>query len=352
MTNALRSIAFASIALGLAAGASAAPVTEQRSVGAFTAIEAGGPYDFKIAALGPQALTLSGEANDLAEIETFLRGSTLVVRARERNGFHFNFNKRNHPTVTIGAPALNMVRANGSGDVSVTQVSGEQFELRAEGPGKVRIAGAVRALTLNSSGPGDVDATGFKAVNAQLNVSGPGDVRIGSIGGGAITANVSGPGDLVLDSIAAASTDAHLSGPGGLRVKGSSTSLRVQVDGPGDFEGCGLAAQKVEVTLRGPGDGCVGGTIRELNAESWGPGDLTVRGLDAQQSRVRLHGPGNVVLEGRTGQLNAEVSGPGDLEGRKLNAARAEVAVHGPGNAQLLVNARLTTYDRRGMRTE
>ena len=352
MTNFYRSIAVASFAFGLAAGASAAPVTEQRTVGAFTAIEAGGPYDFKISAQGQQAITLNGEAKDLADIETFLRGSTLVVRPRERNGFHINFNSRKQTTVMISAAALNMVRANGSGDVSIGQVAGEQFELRSDGAGKVHIAGSVRSLTLNSSGPGDVDATQFKAGAAQLNVSGPGDVRIGSIAGGAISAKVSGPGDLVLDSVAAASTDAHLSGPGDLHVKGSSTALHVEVDGPGDFKGCQLAAQKVEVIMRGPGDGCIGAAIRELNAESSGPGDLKVLGMDTQQSRVRLHGPGNVMLEGRTGQLNAEVSGPGDLEGRKLNAARAEVAVHGPGNARLLVNAKLTTYDRRGMRTE
>lgn len=352
MTNALHSIAFATVALGLAAAASAAPVTEQRSVGAFTSVEAGGPYDFKIVAQGAQALTLTGESKDLADIETVLRGTTLVVRQRDRNGVQFNFGTRKQPTVTISAAALKMVRANGSGDVVVEQVAGDQFELRSEGAGDVRIAGGVRSLVLNSSGPADVDAKQFKAVNAQLTSSGPGDVTIGSIAGGDLNVKVSGPGDVQLDSVAVASTDAHLSGPGGLHIKGSSTALRVQVDGPGDFEGCKLAAQKVNVVMRGPGDGCIGGTIRELEAESWGPGDLKVAGLDAQQSRVRLHGPGNIELEGRTGQLNAEVHGPGDLEGRKLNAARADVAVRGPGNAKLVVNTRLTTYDRRGMHAE
>jgi hypothetical protein len=73
----------------------AAVTVEKRAVGAFSAIELARPFRV-IVTEGAPRLELSGEARQLAEIETEVRKGTLVVRQRSRSGFHIHFGKRDH----------------------------------------------------------------------------------------------------------------------------------------------------------------------------------------------------------------------------------------------------------------
>lgn len=345
---ALTAVTLAGLTLASAAGA--APVTEQRSVGAFSAVDVSGPYKVIVRAQGQQSVSLEGEAKDLAEVETVLRGNTLVVKPRQRDRINWiSFNKGERATITITAN-LNKVRTAATGDTRIEQVAGERFELAGEGPGNIHASGAVRDLVLVNRGPGDMRLQQLAASNVDLSADGPGDISLGKLNGGQFTANVNGPGDVDGAAIQAAKVTARLRGPGDLRLAGSTRELRMEVDGPGDFHGCSLATQAAHVLMRGPGDACVSGAIARFEAESHGPGDLKVSGLQAPSAKVQIHGPGSIELNGSIDNLNAQVSGPGRLKGKGLTAGRAEVSVHGPGNAQLNLKeaggTRLATYDR------
>jgi hypothetical protein len=330
----------------------AASTTEQRSVGAFSAVDVTGPYRVVVRTQGQQTLGLAGEAKDLAEIETFVNGNTLVVRPK-RHGRDkwFRFDKGDRAVITITSGAINKVRSGAIGMTTVDQIAGERFELIGDGPGDIKASGAVRSLVAASRGPGDLALHQLQAASVDLSSDGPGDVTLGPIGAGELTVNLHGPGDVTAATVAGAKVTARLRGPGDLRIAGTSRELRMELDGPGDFHGCDLSTQAAIVQMRGPGDACVNGAIRQFEAESHGPGDLKVSGLQAPKAKVQIHGPGNVELKGSIDSVQAHLSGPGRLEGRGLTAVNADVSVSGPGSAQFNLkqangSIRLATFDR------
>lgn len=317
------------------AEAPAAAVTLQRTVAAFSAIELSGPYDVVVRAHGQQALTLSGERKQLDEIETFVRGDTLVVRPVERNGFHFSWGKRRAPVVIhITAQQLKSLAMSGSGDVELAQLAGERFSVSVDGPGDLQASGAVRVLAVRASGSGDLDLHRVRAADVELTMSGPGDVHLSGVGN-RLAATVSGSGDLEADGLRLARLDARMSGPGGMTLSGSARELRLEASGSGDFEACSLVAGAASTVQRGPGKACVAGAIQRFDATVSGSGGLQASGLQAASAMVRLSGPGSATLGGSIGELNAEVSGSGDLEGDELHVKRATVKARGPGGIEL-----------------
>ena len=227
--------ALPAIAAGLlAAGAvhaepTSAAITEQRSVGAFNAIELSGPFDVAVRAGSGAGVALTGQRAQLEQIEVIVQDGTLVVRPLSRVGFHFDFGKRpERVTISIGAPQLASLRASGSGDVTLDGINGERFTLGVTGPGDLRASGAVRDLTLTASGSGDADLRRVRATNVDLTMSGPGDVRLANIGND-LRARVSGSGDLDADGLRLARLDAQLSGPGDVKLSGSSRQIGARV---------------------------------------------------------------------------------------------------------------------------
>jgi hypothetical protein len=338
-----------------APSARSAVVTEQRPVGAFNAIEVAGPWRVVIQAQaqaqGRPALELSGERKQLDEIETVVRGDTLVVRPVQRKGFVFTFNARRHetPVVRISAAALRSLKMSGSGDVELTQLASEQFEVNNSGPGDLQASGSVRRLTVNASGSGDLDLRRLTANDVKLDMHGAGDVRLADIKG-ELTAQLSGSGDLTAEDLRATRVEARMQGAGDVTLSGSSRALSLEVSGSGDFEGCGLAVEDVRSVQRGAGSACVGGRMVKFDAQVYGSGDLTVRGLQAQAAQMRMNGPGNVKLEGSADDLYVDLFGSGDLEA-SIKGKRLQLVMRGPGNARVdgsvdVVEARLSGSGR------
>ncbi|WP_314445189.1 GIN domain-containing protein, partial [Massilia timonae] len=257
---------------GSQAGTPASAVSEQRSVAAFSAIELSGPYEVAIDTTGRAGLSLRGERRQLDEVETFVRGDTLVVRPKEGKLFSFGVGQRRETVVIhIGAPALKSLSMSGSGDTTLSQVSGERFALDVNGPGDLEVSGAVRDLALTVSGSGDAQLQRLRASNVALTMSGPGDVRLANIDG-SLQANISGSGDLEADGLRLARLEARLSGPGDMVLRGASGEVRAEVTGSGSFDACDLAAGRASTSQSGPGDACLGGAIAQLDAEIGGSG--------------------------------------------------------------------------------
>lgn len=160
--------ALPAIAAGLlAAGAvhaepTSAAITEQRSVGAFNAIELSGPFDVAVRAGSGAGVALTGQRAQLEQIEVIVQDGTLVVRPLSRVGLHFDFGKRpERVTISIGAPQLTSLRASGSGDVTLDGINGERFTLGVTGPGDLR-------ARISRSGDLDADGLRLARLDAQL----------------------------------------------------------------------------------------------------------------------------------------------------------------------------------------
>ena len=318
-----------------------AVATEQRPVAAFSAIELAGPYHVVIDAQAQPSLALSGARKQLAEVETVVRGDTLVVRPVQRNGLFFSFGKRQETvTIRIGATALKRLTVAGSGDVEIARVNGERFTLAGNGPGDVHASGTVRQLSVTSSGSGDLDLHDLKAADVDVALNGPGDMRLADVAG-TLAVQQGGSGDLEADGLRTTRITARMHGPGNVTLSGSAGDLSVEISGSGDFDAGGLKTARATVRSHGPGNVTLAGVTDTLDAELQGSGDLTAS-LSGQRLLLRMNGPGDARIDGTVAQVDAQIAGSGSLEGRGLTAARADIAVHGPGTAAVNVtgNAR------------
>lgn len=330
-------------------------VAQQRSVGAFSAIELNGPYDVVVNVQGRPGVVLSGERARLDEVETVVRGDTLVVRPVSRKGFHFSFGKqRQGVTISIGAPRLTSLSMAGSGDVVLEQADGERLTLEVSGPGDLQASGAVRELVVRASGSGDADLQRLHAGAVDLALSGPGDVRLAHIDR-QLDARLSGAGDLSALALDVRSATLQLSGPGDAQLAGKAAVFKAQSRGPGDIDGAGLAVVNATIHASGPGDVELDSVSDTLEAELRGPGGLKAN-IDGQRLLLEASGPGGAEITGRVALVRARLSGPGTLDGRRLVAERADIAVTGPGKATVLERSkdrqeRLLVIERGGSRT-
>lgn len=344
--------AIAAMPSGVAASSTTPPanaVTEKRPVGAFRAIETAGPYRVIVHAQGPVSVQATGTAAQLADIETVVTGDTLVVRPKTRHMFTFGFHHREQePIIVITAPMVKSLKASGSGDVDIDQVSGDTFSVFVTGPGDVQAAGTVRDLQVESRGAGDLSLRQLRATNATVRMGGPGEVEMAGLSG-ALTAEVSGAGDLDATQLRLSRVSVQQRGPGNVHLAGSARDGRFEVSGAGDLEACSLVLDgPASANLRGPGNACVGGTIRKLDAEVHGAGDLSVRGLAASSVKLISSGPGETELQGSTDVLSAELSGSGDLDGRHLQVKTATVRGRGPGDVELATVSESLDADMHG----
>jgi hypothetical protein len=231
-------------------------VTEQRQVGAFSAIELSGPYHVVIDAQARQAVQVSGERKRLDDMEVVVRGDTLIVRPVSKISFSFGFQKHSEtPTVTIGAAGLKSLRMSGSGDVELDQAGGERFTLVTTGPGDLRASGAVRQLVVESSGSGDLDLRRMKVGGADVSMHGPGDVKLQNVSD-TLDAELHGSGELAA-SMTGKRLLLKMTGPGDARIDGSVDQISAQISGSGSLEGRRLSVGQSDIAVRGPGSAAV-----------------------------------------------------------------------------------------------
>lgn len=312
--------------------------TEQRPVGAFSAVELTGPFDVVVhAQAATNAVELSGERRDLDDIETFVRGDTLVVRSKPRRGFYFSFgrNHRDQTRVTISAPVIKSLDTSGSGDVMVDQLAGDKVALAVNGPGDLHASGAVRDLAVSTSGSGDADLRHLSSARLELTMSGPGDVLVADVGN-EMSVNASGSGDLAAEHLHVGRLVAQLSGPGSVTLQGEAGELNAEVTGSDDLHAKSLKVANAVIRSHGPGGTELSTVSDTLDAELHSSG-----GLDASMAGKRLllemHGPADASISGTVDMVRARLSGSGSLGARRLVAGRADVHVDGPGSAEVYV---------------
>lgn len=125
----------------------AARVTEARPVSGFTEIDASGGVELFVTT-GPFAVTLEGEAAEVARYATTVSGGRLTI---ERRGFGFSFGRP--VTARVSLPELTRLTTSGGVAATVSGVAG-------------------RELTLDLSGGGSVAASRLELDSLVLDVSG------------------------------------------------------------------------------------------------------------------------------------------------------------------------------------
>lgn len=121
-----------------------------------------------------------------------------------------------HVTVEISLPELQSACIEGSGDLSLEDVSQDDIELEINGSGTVIVAGKVKRLNVEISGSGDVKAKDLITEIADLRVAGSGDIKAHVTQ--SLTARIAGSGDIKIWGNPA-QRDTRVSGSGDIRFR-------------------------------------------------------------------------------------------------------------------------------------
>lgn len=184
-----RLLMLTSLLAATAAGAAMADeTTTTRDVPAFKRVSINGSIDAVIKAGESRSVTITAEEDHQKQIETFVRGDTLVIKMRGR------FNNSRNMVATISTETLEGLEINGSSDARLSGIRSETFEVEINGSGDVVASGECGSAKYETNGSGDIDATKLKCKDVRVEISGSGDSDL--YASGELTVSISGSGDV------------------------------------------------------------------------------------------------------------------------------------------------------------
>jgi hypothetical protein len=145
--------------------------TEERQVGAFASLDAGGAFEIQWES-GSPALRITTDQNLLPYIENSVSDDTLRLRTREHVW----------PThgikVVISSPTRTGGRIRGAVKLTAKQLSGPIFALESKGASEVSLDGNIDRLLVDMTGASQLAADGLKATTAEISTTGAGDAEV------------------------------------------------------------------------------------------------------------------------------------------------------------------------------
>jgi hypothetical protein len=145
--------------------------TEERPIGAFADVDAGGVFDIEWQN-GSPALRITTDENLLPYIETNVSGDTLHLRMREHVW----------PThgvkVAISSPTRAGAKIRGAVKLIAKQLSGPTFALESKGASEVSLDGNIERLLVDMTGASQLAADGLQTKTAEISTTGAGDADI------------------------------------------------------------------------------------------------------------------------------------------------------------------------------
>jgi hypothetical protein len=145
--------------------------TEERTVGAFANIDAGGAFEIEWQS-GSPALRVTTDENLLPYIESNISGDTLNLRMREHVW----------PThgikVVISSPTRAGARIRGAVKLTAKELSGSTFALESKGASEISLAGSIERLLVDMTGASQLAADALQTKTAEISTTGAGDADV------------------------------------------------------------------------------------------------------------------------------------------------------------------------------
>lgn len=252
-----------------------AQTREVRKVENFNKISFQYPGKLYLKQGSPQRVEIEASKDVLAEVETEVEGSRLVI-GKPGKWYDWNWKDADEIIVYITVPSIEGLNVSGSGDIiGQSKFTTGDLDLKVSGSG---------SLKMEADASGDVEA----------NVSGSGDIDLrGKCR--SFNSDVSGSGKVILSMAVSGVADFGVSGSGRIEASGSAQSVRTNISGSGKLLAAALETNKCEVKISGSGD-------VEINVKNE---------LDAT-----ISGSGSVAYKGNPSKVNSHSSGSGKV--RKL----------------------------------
>ena len=187
---------------------------EKREVGSFTSISTEGAFDLQIVCQKPLNLELEGDDNILPLVSTEVSNNVLHIKSLR------GYSVSEPITLRISVPNLEGISARGAGNIQVSGIGNEKFDIDASGAPTIRAAGETRGLNIDASGAGKIDTHRLRAAQVVIDSKGVSNIEVHA--SERLDVIVSGPSHVTYEGDAVVNQTVH--GPGKVEKKESGGS--------------------------------------------------------------------------------------------------------------------------------
>lgn len=194
---------------------------DERSVGNFKGVAAGGPLTIKITLGNKESVRFEGDKEAIANLTAEVTDGILIIKPKTKwNDWSRKFN-RAQVTAYITAKKITSLTMSGSGNMEVENaINTADLSATLSGSGSITATANVKNFTGVISGSGNVRLSG-KADVSNITLSGSGNFKGKSFTVNTLSAQISGSADIAI--IANKTIDAVISGSGNISYSGNAT---------------------------------------------------------------------------------------------------------------------------------
>jgi autotransporter translocation and assembly factor TamB len=176
------------------------------------------------------SIELEGDRDDLEEIRTEVRGSTLVIK-HDREWSWFSRRDISDVTIYVTMKNVRKVSVSGSGKAeSNGKIMARDLDLDVSGSGKIDLEVDAADVSIDISGSGTVILEG-KGEDGDINISGSGTLYAEDFATDSFQIEISGSGKCEVN--VSQTLDADISGSGSVYYKGDPDKVRSNISGSG-----------------------------------------------------------------------------------------------------------------------
>ena len=170
------------------------PVTESRSVPAFSSVSSEGNFIVYIFSGPHYKVTVNADENLLPYIETSVTGNNLRIHTRRLT----SFKSRIPVEISVTTPSLKGIVQSGSGSITAEYFEADAFHCVVSGSGSIQTTVGAGLVDAVISGSGRLNLTGT-AIQGNFAVSGSGELDAWDLSVRDCDAKISGSGDIWVD---------------------------------------------------------------------------------------------------------------------------------------------------------
>lgn len=201
---------------------------EERKVGSFDYVSLGVNADLVIMQGKSNSLVLEGDADDLEEIETYVKDGTLKIR--KENDWNW-FDNMDDVKIYVTLVDFRGASVSGSGKITNSNnLKGGDVKFSVSGSGDIDLYVDCKSVDAHISGSGEINLAGSTG-SMELSISGSGDMNSIEMTANTLEAHISGSGSAKVN--VKEEIDAHISGSGKIRYEGNPNKIREKVSGSG-----------------------------------------------------------------------------------------------------------------------
>ena len=146
-------------------------VTDQRTIGDFNELEAGGQFDIEWRS-GPPSLSVATDENLIQDVESYVSENRLRLRT------HGHIWPTRGVKAVVSSPVRNGAKLSGAVDLTAKQLTGAKFYFQSTGAAKVRLDGTVDQLLADMTGASELDAHDLHTKTAEISTTGAADADV------------------------------------------------------------------------------------------------------------------------------------------------------------------------------